>query len=126
MNYKWRYTIFICSVILGEHEPVFSKLQGLQYYFPEMFRCNLMYYKSKNFSDSSLHYILNPKLLGFLFTTKNSQTGGVKFEIKLKKNVGNLLDKLRKLYINGTVIIFGRPQIIENSSQHLRLRKIVS
>ena len=85
-----------------------------------------MYYKSKNFSDSSLHYILNPKLLGFLFTTKNSQTGGVKFEIKLKKNVGNLLDKLRKLYINGTVIIFGRPQIIENSSQYLRLRKIVS
>ena len=50
----------------------------------------------------------------------------MKFEIKLKKNVGNLLDKLRKLYINGTVIIFGRPQIIENSSQYLRLRKIVS
>ena len=57
---------------------------------------------------------------------KISQTWGVKFEIILKKNVGNLLDKLRKLYINGTVIIFGRPQIIENSSQYLRLRKIVS
>ena len=69
---------------------------------------------------------MNPKLLGFLFSMKNSQTWGVKFEIILKKNVGNLLDKLRKLYINGTVIIFGRPQIIENSSQYLRLRKIVS
>ena len=57
---------------------------------------------------------------------KISQTWGVKFEIILKKNVGNLLDKLRKLYINGTVIIFDRPQIIENSSQYLRLRKIVS
>ena len=29
---------------------VFSKLQGLQYYFPDNFRCNLKFYESKNFS----------------------------------------------------------------------------
>jgi len=34
---------------------VFSKLQGLQYYFPETFRCSLKIYERENFSDSSLH-----------------------------------------------------------------------
>ena len=29
---------------------VFSKLQELQYYFPDNFRCNLKFYESKNFS----------------------------------------------------------------------------
>ena len=71
MNYKWRYTTCICSVILGEREPVFSKLQGLQYYFPEKFRCNLMYYKSKNFSDSSLHYIFESETFRFPFFYEN-------------------------------------------------------
>ena len=33
----------------------FSKLQGLQYDFPENFRCNLPLNESENFSDSSLH-----------------------------------------------------------------------
>ena len=34
----------------------------------------------------------------------------------------NLLDKLRKLYMNGTVTeIFSRPQAIENSRQYLLL-----
>ena len=49
--------IRICSVILGELAGVFSKLQGLQSYFPENFRCNLTYYESENFSDCSLHHI---------------------------------------------------------------------
>ena len=40
---------------------VFSKLQELQYYFPENFRPNLTFYESENFSDSSVHHILNPK-----------------------------------------------------------------
>ena len=41
---------------------------------------------------------LNSKILGFLFTTKNSQTWGVKCkEVELQKIVGNLLDKFRKL-----------------------------
>ena len=41
--------IWICSVI-------FSKLQGLQYYFPENFKCKLKFYESEHFSDSSLHH----------------------------------------------------------------------
>ena len=37
---------------------VFSKLQGIQYYFPENFTSyNLKFYESDNFSDSSLHRI---------------------------------------------------------------------
>ena len=45
----------------------------------------------------------SPKVLGFLFSTKNSLTLEVKCEkINLKKTVGNLLDKLRKLFMNAT------------------------
>ena len=48
---------------------------------------------------------LNSKILGFLFSTEKSLTLGVKCEkIKLQKIVENLSDKLRKLYLNGTVI----------------------
>ena len=47
-------------------------------------------------------------------------------KIKLQKIVGNLLDKLRKLYMNGTVTleIFSLPQSIENSRQFLLLRTV--
>ena len=41
----------------------------------------------------------------FPFSTKNSLTWGVKCgKIKLQKILGNLLDELRNLYVNGTVI----------------------
>ena len=45
-------------------------------------------------------------------------------KIKLQKIVGNLLDKLRKLYMNGTVIkkFLASIQAIENSRQFLLLR----
>ena len=43
---------------------VFSKLQGLQNYFPENFRCNLSFYECENFSDSYLNPFLNSKILG--------------------------------------------------------------
>ena len=37
--------------------------------------------------------------------------------------MGNLSDKLRKLYMNGSHIeIFNRPQVIESSRQYLLLR----
>ena len=36
---------------------VFSKLQGIQHYFPENFSCKLKFYESENFHDSSLHHI---------------------------------------------------------------------
>ena len=41
----------------------FSKLQSLQYYFPENFRCNLQFCENENFSNPSS----NPKILVFLF-----------------------------------------------------------
>ena len=70
MHSKGRYTI---STRFGHpretcHEC--SKLQGLQYYFAENFWCNLTYYESENFSDSSLHHIFQSKILGFLFVRK--------------------------------------------------------
>ena len=37
--------------------PTGYMLQGLEYYFPENFRLNLMYYESETFSNSSLHHI---------------------------------------------------------------------
>ena len=51
--------IWICSVI-------FSKVQDLQYYFPENFQCKLKFYESEHFSDSSLHHpaVENSKILG--------------------------------------------------------------
>ena len=38
MQSKRGYKICICSVILGERDSGFSKLQGLQFYFPESMR----------------------------------------------------------------------------------------
>ena len=46
---------------------VFSKLQGLQYYFPENFRCNLTFYESENFSYSSLHHVFESENFRFPF-----------------------------------------------------------
>ena len=36
---------------------VFSKLQGLYFYFTENFRCNLTYYDSENFTNYFLQHI---------------------------------------------------------------------
>ena len=47
-----------------------------QYHFPEHFRCNLKFYESKNFFaliPLSITF-LNPKILAFLFSAKNSLT----------------------------------------------------
>ena len=47
------------------------------------------------------------------------------WKIKIQKVKGNLLDKLRKLYVhkwNGHLEIFSRPQVIENSRQYLHFR----
>ena len=84
-----------------------SKLQakGLQYHFPENFSRNLKFYESDSFSDSSVHRIFDSENVRFPFSTKNSLTLESEMgKIKLQKIVGNLLDKLRKLYRNGTVI----------------------
>ena len=56
MHSKRRYKISICSgMVILEGTWVFSKSQGLEYYFSENFRWNLAYYESETFSDS-LHY----------------------------------------------------------------------
>ena len=67
---------------------MFSKLQGLiQYYFPENFRCNLAHNDGENCFDSSLHHLFKSENFRFTFSYKI---------------VGNLLDKLRKVYMNRT------------------------
>ena len=82
MHSRLRYKICICLVIQGELN--FSKLQGLQYYFPQNFRCKLLFYESENFSDSSLHHIVE-----FENFYKNRQTWGVKFEkLNVRKSQG--------------------------------------
>ena len=49
---------------------------------------------------------LNPKILDFLLSLyeKQPDLGSEMWKIKLQKIVGNLLEKRRKLYMNGTVI----------------------
>ena len=58
-------------------------------------------FRNKTFSELLSIIFLNPKILGFLFSTKNSLTLKVYRETE---NLGSLLDKLRKLCLNGTVI----------------------
>ena len=47
-------------------------------------------------------------------------------KIKLQKIVRNLIDKLRKLYMNGHLESFSLPQAVENSRQLLLLRTDIS
>ena len=109
------------SIILGELES-FRNYKGLI-----ITRQNFRYYARKwdIFSDSSLHRIFQSENFRFRFFYKNSSTGNWNVKIKLQKIVGNLLDKLLKLCMNGTagdVEIFRRSQVIENRGQYLLLR----
>ena len=81
--------------------------------------------QSENFSDSSLHHIFKSENFRFPFATKNSLTWREIWKNKLKKIVGRLLDKLRKLSHewNGYLEIFSRPQVVENCRPNLFLRK---
>ena len=49
---------------------------------------------------------LNPKILDFLLSLyeKQADLGSEMWKIRLQKIVVNLLEKLRKLYVNGTFI----------------------
>ena len=73
MHSRLRYKICICLVIQGELN--FSKLQGLQYYYPQNFRCKLLFYESENFSDSSLHHIVEFENFRFPVSTKIGKPG---------------------------------------------------
>ena len=91
----------------------FSKLLGLQYYFPENFRCNLTFYESDNFSNSSLHRIFESE--NFRFPNLGSEM----WKIKLQKIVGNLLGSFE----NCTRMEQSRKtQVIQNFRQYLLLR----
>ena len=61
---KRRYKICICSVILGELES-FRNNKCFSIIFLKKFRCNLMYYESENFTDSSLQHIFESENFRF-------------------------------------------------------------
>ena len=52
----------------------FRNYNGLQYYFPENFSCNLKFYESGSFSDSSVHRIFDSENFRFPFSRKKSLT----------------------------------------------------
>ena len=52
---RWVSLICICSVILGNLS-LFEIIRA-SVLLPEKFRCNLTFYESENFSNSSLHSI---------------------------------------------------------------------
>ena len=86
MHSKEHYKICSCSCHPRETF-VFTKLQGLQYYCAKKFYCNLTYYESENFYDSSLHHIFESKNFRFPFGTKNSLTWAVKCkELNFRKS----------------------------------------
>ena len=118
MYSKRRYKICIYSVILGGTW-VFSKLQGLQYYFSENFRCNLKFYESENFSDSSLHRSFESRKFFFI-----PNPGCEMWKIKLQKIIGNFFRQSSKVVHewNGHLEIFICPQVLENSRQYLLVR----
>ena len=122
MHSERRYKICTCSVILGELEP-FRNYKGYNIIFPKNLEAIYAITKVGIFLIPLYITFLNPKILGSLFCIKNGLTWAVKCEKKVK---GNLLDKLRKLYVhkrNGHLEIFSRPQVIENSRQYFLLRR---
>ena len=73
-----RYGFYLCSVILGQLESFRNyKLKGLQYYFPENFRCNLLvtYYKSENFSGLSPSHLCIQNFYVSFFSEKLPNLG---------------------------------------------------
>ena len=72
MHSEGRYKICTCSVILGELESI-RNYNGFNNILRNV-RCNLTYYESENFSDSSLHHIFESENFRFPFCTKNSLT----------------------------------------------------
>ena len=73
MYSKRRYKICICSVILGELE----SFSGFSIIFPKILDAISRFTKVKIFL---FPLSLNPKILSFLFSTKNSPTWVVRCE----------------------------------------------
>ena len=80
MHSKRRYKICICSVILGELES-FRNYKGFSIILLKILDAIIItYYESENFSDSSLHHILESENFSFPFSKKNSVTWVAKYE----------------------------------------------
>ena len=75
MHSKWRYKT--CISVFGHSRGtwVFSKLRGIQNYFPENFRCNLTYYEGDDFSDSFSHHIFESENLRIPFYCEKLNVG---------------------------------------------------
>ena len=83
MHSKRRYKICICSVILGELE----SFSGFSIIFPKILDAISRFTKVTIFVFPLSVTFLNPKILGFLFSTKNSPTWVVRCEkIKFRKS----------------------------------------
>ena len=96
---------------------VFSKLRGLQYYFPENFSSNLKFSESDSFSDSFLHCIFDSENFRFPFSTKNNLTWRVKWEKwNFRKSYGISYTSFENCVHewNGRQESFSLPQAIEN------------
>ena len=104
IHYKRRYKICICSVVLGQLES-FRNYKGLRTIFPKILDVILSFTKVRIFLIPPSIACLNPKILGFLFLPqKKANLGTDMRKIIIQKILRNLLDMLRKLYMNGTVI----------------------
>ena len=77
MYSKRRYQFFFLSS-LGNFS--LFEITRSSVFFLENFKCILTFYESKNFSDSSLHHILESENFRFPFSKKNSVTWVVKYE----------------------------------------------
>ena len=96
-----------------------------RYYFSENLRCNLTFYESENFSDSSLHHILESENYRFPFSKKNRVTWVVKYEkLNFRKSQGiyqiSFENCIRQWKVH--LEIFIRPQAKENYTQYFLLR----
>ena len=79
MHSKRRHKICICSVILGQPES-FPNYKGLSIIFPQILDAIWHDTKEGHFLIPRSIAFFNSKILGFLFSTKNSITSAVKCE----------------------------------------------
>ena len=88
MHSKRRYKICICSAIPGELE-YFRNYKGYSIIFPKILGAIQRITKERIFLIPLSVTFLNPKILGFLCSKKNSLTWGVKCEkSNLRKSWG--------------------------------------
>ena len=79
MHSKRHYKICICSVILGQLQ-FFRNYQGFSIIFPKILDAIWRITKERIFLIPRSITFLSPKILGFLFSTKNTLTWGVNCE----------------------------------------------